>query len=135
MATNVTTNSSQINIVGQNLSQVNISGRNVRQTATQIADTRQSNRQTVIIGGRGTLSGGSGSGSSSGRRTDIVAIAFRRIGGRRIIVAFTIIGSANPCRRFLRFGARLEPALTCLQNNGFRRVSQRDGVIVLVRHR
>lgn len=32
---------------------------------------------------------------------------------------FRIIGSANPCRRFIRIGAPVKDAVLCLLQNGF----------------
>ncbi|PWK08482.1 hypothetical protein [Tumebacillus permanentifrigoris] len=135
MPTSITTTNRQVSVTGQNLTQINISrGGSVNQSATQISVTRQSNNQLIIIGGRGT---GSHSGPSSiSRHTDIVAIAFRRrSNGQRVIDGFTIIGRANPCRRFLRFNRPLRPAVVCLLDNGFRLVAARNGILVFVRHR
>lgn len=47
----------------------------------------------------------------------------------------SIVGNASPCVRFLVIGRRLQPALNCLQRNGFRVVCQRssgvNGFLVL----
>jgi len=68
-------------------------------------------------------------------RRDIVEIKFRRsiITGRRIIIAFRIIGSARPCNRFLFIGGRVLFAERCLLRNGFRLVSSRRNVLVFER--
>lgn len=73
------------------------------------------------------------------KRTDVVVIKFRRVTvagvRRRIITAFSIIGSAAPCRRFLVVGRRVRPAERCLLNHGFRLVFSEDNVLVFVRRR
>ncbi len=68
-------------------------------------------------------------------RKDIVEIKFRRsiITGRRIIIAFRIIGSARPCSRFLFFGGRVLFAERCLLRNGFRLVISKRNVLIFER--
>lgn len=70
-------------------------------------------------------------------RIDVVTIAFRRsiVNRRRFIIAFRIVGSARPCRRFLVIGGRVLFAERCLLRNGFRLVSSRRNVLVFERRR
>ncbi|XJZ28915.1 hypothetical protein ACF5W4_09060 [Bacillota bacterium Lsc_1132] len=75
------------------------------------------------------------------RPPDVVTILWSRNPLRprsfRTIVDAAVIGSADPCRRFLRSGQRYVDARDCLLQNGFRLVSQQRfsvfGVAVFVR--
>lgn len=67
------------------------------------------------------------------RPPDVVTILWERNPLRerapRTIVEATVIGSADPCQRFLRANERFVCAEDCLLDNGFRKVcEQRLGV-------
>ncbi|SCC14537.1 hypothetical protein GA0061096_2621 [Fictibacillus enclensis] len=69
------------------------------------------------------------------RPKDIVVIVFESIPrSRRFRIAdFSIIGSAGPCREFLRKGEDIVHVESCLLRNGFRVVFESSNVLLFVR--
>ncbi|MDN4075276.1 hypothetical protein [Fictibacillus terranigra] len=67
--------------------------------------------------------------------TDVVVIVFERVPtSRRFqITDFAIIGSAGPCREFLRRGEDVVHAESCLLRQNFRIVFDSSNVLLFVR--
>jgi hypothetical protein len=64
------------------------------------------------------------------RQPDVVTILSQRNPLRRrsprTIVEASVIGSAKPCKRFLRDNERFSCAEECLLDNGFKKVSEEN---------
>ncbi|MDN4073313.1 MULTISPECIES: hypothetical protein [Fictibacillus] len=71
----------------------------------------------------------------SPRTRDVVVIVFESASTTRRfrIVDFAVIGSAGPCREFLRRGEDVVHAESCLLRNNFRIVFESSNVLLFIR--